>query len=53
MYIQTYTLTKLSTEEILANYRSVLSSFSIDIKEDELDLASLQVLYENQTLTIE
>ena len=37
----TYTRTDLSKEEILANHRSVLQSFDINVKEVDLDLPSL------------
>ena len=37
----TYTLTILTKEEILDNHRSVLCSFGISSKDDELDLPSL------------
>ena len=37
----TYTLTTLTKEEILDNHRSVLCSFGILTKDDELDLPSL------------
>jgi len=37
----TYTLTTLTKEEILDNYRSVLCCFGISTKEKELDLPSL------------
>ena len=37
---QKYTPSTLSKEDILVNHKSVLSSFGIDTKEDELDLAS-------------
>jgi hypothetical protein len=37
----TYTLTTLTKEEILDNHRSVLCSFGISTKDEELDLPSL------------
>ena len=37
----TYTPTTLTTEEILDNHRSVLCSFEISTKDEELDLPSL------------
>ena len=37
----TYTLTKLTKEEILDNHRFVLCSFGISTKDEELDLPSL------------
>ena len=37
----TYTPTTLTKEEILDNHRSVLCSFGISIKDEELDLLSL------------
>ena len=37
----TYTLTTFTKEEILDNHRSVLCSFGISIKDEELDLPPL------------
>jgi hypothetical protein len=41
LFNPTYTPTTLAKEEILNNHRSVLCSFGISIKDDELDLPSL------------
>jgi hypothetical protein len=40
----TYTLTTLTKEEILDNHRSVLCSFWISTKDEELDLPSLYLI---------
>jgi hypothetical protein len=41
----TYTPTTLTKEEILDNHRSVLCSFGISTKDEELDLPSLYWIY--------
>ena len=41
IYIPTYTPTTLTKDEILDNHRSVLYSFGISTKDEELDLPSL------------
>jgi hypothetical protein len=43
----TYTLTTLTKEEILDNHKSVLCSFGISTKDEELDLPSLYIEYLN------